>query len=131
VNPNNLLVSLPADKLKQIWAEAVGISNITSLLAHLLSHFMVQQSRLFHQSHCSTAACREIYKQQQSGLQGSYSPSYNMVEGPFAQVEWENLPEQVIISLDASPANMYTTKITQDHYHHLLDLDNSSVDVME
>ena len=34
------LVSLPADKVKQIWAEAVRIFNMNTLSAHLLSHFL-------------------------------------------------------------------------------------------
>ena len=40
VNTNTLLVSLPTDKLKQIRAEAIIISNTVSLSAHLLSHFL-------------------------------------------------------------------------------------------
>jgi len=40
VNTNTLLVSLPANKSKHIWAAAIRISNMTSLSAHLLSHFL-------------------------------------------------------------------------------------------
>ena len=40
VNINTLLVSLPADKVKQIWTEAVRLSNMTTLSARLLSHFL-------------------------------------------------------------------------------------------
>jgi len=39
VNTNTLLVSLLANKVKQIRAEAIRISNMVSLSAHLLSHF--------------------------------------------------------------------------------------------
>jgi len=40
VNTNTLLVSLLADKVKQIRAETIRISNMVSLSAHLLSHFL-------------------------------------------------------------------------------------------
>ena len=40
VNTNTLLVSLSADKVKQIWTEAVRLSNMTTLSACLLSHFL-------------------------------------------------------------------------------------------
>ena len=40
VNTDTLLVSLPADKVKQIRAEAVRISNMNTLSARLLSHFL-------------------------------------------------------------------------------------------
>ena len=40
VNTNTLLVSLPADKVKEIRAEAIRISNMVFLSAHLLSHFL-------------------------------------------------------------------------------------------
>jgi len=36
INTNTLLVSLPADKVKQIRAESVRISNMTALLSHFL-----------------------------------------------------------------------------------------------
>ena len=40
VNTNTLLVSLSADKVKKMWAEAIKISNVVSLSDHLLSHFL-------------------------------------------------------------------------------------------
>jgi len=40
VNTNKLLVSLPADRVKEITAEAIRISHMVSLSAHLLSHFL-------------------------------------------------------------------------------------------
>ena len=40
VNTNTLLLSLPADKVKQIRTEAIRISNMASLSARLLSHFL-------------------------------------------------------------------------------------------
>jgi len=40
VNTNTLLVSLSADRIKEITAEAIRISNMASLSAHLLSHFL-------------------------------------------------------------------------------------------
>ena len=40
VNTNTLLVSLPAEKVKQIRAETTWISNMTSLPARLLAHFL-------------------------------------------------------------------------------------------
>jgi len=41
-----LFVSLPADRLKEIRAETITISNMVSLSAHLLSHFLGE-------AHCS------------------------------------------------------------------------------
>ena len=40
VNTNTLLVNLRADKVKQIHTEAIRISNMDSLSAHLLSHIL-------------------------------------------------------------------------------------------
>ena len=37
---DTLLVSLPADKVKQIRTGAIRTSNMASLSAHLLSHFL-------------------------------------------------------------------------------------------
>ena len=49
VNSNTLLVSLPVDKRRQICSEATRIFNMTLLSAHLLSHFLGQQTKLFLQ----------------------------------------------------------------------------------
>ena len=40
LNANTLLLSLPADRVKAITAEAIRISNMVSFSAHLLSHFL-------------------------------------------------------------------------------------------
>jgi len=40
INTNTLLVSLPADKVKQIRAESIRISNMIALPTCLLSHFL-------------------------------------------------------------------------------------------
>jgi len=68
VNTNTLLVSLPADRMKEITTEAI---NMASLSAHLLSHFLgkfsaaiqaIPPAPLFF--HC----LQRDSQQQQSGL---------------------------------------------------------------
>ena len=104
VNTNKLLVSLQADRVKEITAEAIRISNMVSLSAHLLSHFLgklstatqaIPPAPLFF--HC----LQRDSQQQQSGLRGSSVPitthprkTFLVERTPF-QMEWEAPKGQV------------------------------------
>jgi len=61
VNTNTVLFSLPADRVKEITAEAIRISNMASLSAHLLSHFLGKLSAAIQAippAQLFTIACR-------------------------------------------------------------------------
>ena len=110
------LTSLPADKVKEITAEAIRISNMVSLLTHLLSHFLGKLSTatqaippvpLFY--HC----LQRDSQQQQSGLQGSFVPITThpkktlLVERAPFQMEWEAPKGQVRSKLPSAQMPPY------------------------
>ena len=104
VNTNTLLVSLPADRVKEIMAEAIRISNMASLSVHLLFHFL---GKLSTATQAIPPAPLFFYclqrdaQQQQSGLRGSSVPITTqprktlLVERRPFQMEWEAPKGQV------------------------------------
>jgi len=111
VNTNALLVSLPADRVKEIMAEAIRISNMVSFSAHLLSHFLGKLSTATLQPHYSFIACRETLNNSNQDYEVPLSLSQPTQEKLYWWREdlfkWNGKPlkdksDQVTISSDAS-----------------------------
>ena len=118
VNTNTLLLSLPADKVKQIRAEAIRISNMASLSARLLSHFLGKLSAATQAIPPAPLFYRCLQRDLQIALINSnqdYEIPLSLSQPSREELSWwrENLPkwngkplkhksEQVIISSDAS-----------------------------
>ena len=102
VNSNSLLVRLPADKLKQIRTEAGRISNMTSLPARLLSHFLGKLSATT-QAVPPSPTILPLLAERSSSSPSSQQPGLRdfpvpltgstgrvvLVEGTPTQMEWE------------------------------------------
>ena len=118
VDSNTLLVSLAADKVKQIQAEATRISNMTSLSAHLLSHFLGKLSAATQAIPPALLFYRCLQRDLQAALANNnqdYEALLSLSQSSQEELSWwrEHLPkwngkplkrkpEQVTISSDAS-----------------------------
>jgi len=74
VNTDTLLVSLPADRVKEITAEAIRISNMVSLSAHLLSHFLGKLSAATQAIPPASLFFHCLQRDSQSEVRGSSVP---------------------------------------------------------
>ena len=118
VNTNTLLVSLPADKVKQIREEMVRIANMTSLSARLLSHFLGKLSAATQAIPPAPLFYRCLQRDLQTALADNnqnYEALLSLSQASLEELYWwrEHLsrwngkplrqkPEQVAISSDAS-----------------------------
>ena len=98
VNTNKLLVSLQADRVKEITAEAIRISNMVSLSAHLLSHFLGSNPGYSSNPTILPLPTERLSTTQQSGLRGSSVPITTLptkTPGGEKTLEWEALKGQI------------------------------------
>ena len=118
VNTNTLLLSLPADKVKQIQAEAIRISKMASLSARLLSHFRGKLSAATQAIPPAPLFYRCLQRDLQVALNNSnqdYDVLLYLLQPSQKELSWwkEHLPkwngkplkhktDQVTISSDAS-----------------------------
>ena len=118
VNTNTLLLSLPTDKLKQIRGEALRISNMASLSARLLSHFLGKLSAATQAIPPAPLFYRCLQRYLQAALNNSnqdYEALLTLSQPSQEELSWwrEHLPkwngkplkhksEQVTISSDTS-----------------------------
>ena len=125
VNTNTLLVSLPADKVKQIRAEAVRISNMNTLSTRLLSHFLGKLSAATQAIPPAPLFYRCLQRDLQAALADNdqnYEAHLTLSQASLEELSWwrEHLskwngkplkqkPEHVTISSDASQMGWGTT----------------------
>ena len=87
MNTNTVLISLPADKVKQIWAEVVRIANMTLLTAQLLSHFLGNLSMAIQTIPQATLFYCCLHRGLHNNSQ-NYEPFLSLSQAFLAQLSW-------------------------------------------
>jgi len=97
INTNTLLISLPADKVKQIRAESVRISNMTALSACLFSYFLgklsaaaqaIQPAPLFYRCLQRDLQAALADNKPRNGKPLMYKPEQVTISSDTSQLGW-------------------------------------------